>query len=173
MSESSSSVDEDDNSMMVRIYTDENHLEIFHRVTLRLKVCREAGCFNACWEVVGKEKVLNIRVMSDGKLRKVFIDKCNEDSPIKGAHVAKFAVVMHLWKDLGESSIPGPLLDDRVVMDDVYSYIHHFFFDLCKLRTNSAMSPLTRLEQLEAKLEDLIAINQPDGMTQDSKRQKI
>jgi len=56
-------------------------------------------------------------------------------------------------------------LNDTAQFEEIYSFMHHLKFGLCKMRNNFAGAPLGRLEQLEVYVKDLQEFLKPDKLT--------
>jgi hypothetical protein len=130
----------------------------------RLELCRACGCINGCWELKGKDKDVLAVIVMDDTLHTFHTKVPSDGGPL--FHFEYSSQRKRLAYDLEESP-----LNDSVLMDELYLIFHHQRFGMCTLRNKKAQSPMDRLEKVEAVVQDLLAVLQPDK--QESKRQKL
>lgn len=64
--------------------------------------------------------------------------------------------------------------EDSALFDEIFANIHHIYFNPCSLRSEKGTSILSRIDQLEAYVEDLKALIQTtDDVESESKKRKI
>jgi len=131
----------------------------------RLELCRACGCVNVCWEVKGKDNNETLNILSIDNVPHTISTKVpTGDGPL--FHFEYSNQRRRMTYDLEESP-----LNDTVLLDELYLTFHHHRFGMCILRNKKAQSPMDRLEKVEAVVQDLLAVLQPDK--QESKRQKL
>jgi len=136
---------------------------LFEKLSQRLEMCLQEGCFNACWEEEGVDGTVILKLV-DIKLRigtiHIQVPKIEDGRD----------VLIQMNDDHNTCTLACSPLDDAQVFEDFYMYIHHAWFGLCFLKTSIAKSPLDRLEKVEALVEDLMTVMRDE---QASKRIKL
>lgn len=132
-------------------------IDLGRKFVERLKICRDGECFSACWNITHLENfVITIRSF-DGKLLEIEIVVPTDDP--------KTAVRTNMGTFYNEFIADTDPLNDASQFEELYSFMHHLKFGLCKMRNNCAGTPLSRLEQLEAYVKDLQEFLKPDELT--------
>jgi hypothetical protein len=140
--------------------------EFYKAFTQRLELCRDYHCINACWAIEAK-----------GRLRVLTIEKAeffvSTEPPLlpDNQHPIHFVRYLKTGKK-SEFQLHVSPLSDSQLLDEVYMIFHHFYFGLCTLRNKAALSPMDRLEKVEALVQDLFRVINPET-EQASKRVKL
>lgn len=134
---------------------------LVQRLSQRLELCRQEGCFNACWAMQGG--LFRVRTFEGNYCDIVF-----KPPVVIDGQDPVLLVEWALENVKRMSRIVDPL-QDSVQFEEIFMHFHHLNFGLCSLKNNRATSPINRLEKVEAIVEDLLRLVQPD----DGKRVKL
>ena len=151
----------------------------------RFAMCRAAGCCNVVWET---EEIMK----TDGSHA---IPTTRNQTRIRFAGLDNLKFTITLGKSKPGSSFKsrahdGPkrevlyntcITKDAQAFEELYISVHHIMSGPCALKHGSANTPMSRLDAIEARLEDMLQlitapdllpgeVRQPDG---ESKRRKI
>lgn len=130
-------------------------------------LCRQYGCINACWTVKfgpdTDEKDFEI-VKIDRSMVQICCKK-SENFSFKIPTLFGTQPPYHYQTSPCENS---------ALFDEIFANIHHIYFNPCSLRSDKGTSILSRIDRLEAYVEDLKTLIQTtDEVESESKKRKI
>ena len=139
--------------------------ELFcHKLFERLTICRDLGCFNACWSFCTENEVPSVTVVFiDQKTFKIqfFLNERNTS--------LKLVVVGDHPQNGVEQEFATNPLEDAVAFEELYLYIHHTNAGLCRMKQKSSTAPLTRIDILEERVDALFnAMEFQDGVAREN-----
>jgi len=115
----------------------------------RFELCRDARCFTACWDQQNAQsRTIVVMSISGGSFTISFkfvdnttysVDVCTPATNYSSATV--------VGRPLEEN-----VAHDNIAFEELYLFIHHLNFGLCKLKTGRSCTPLSRLDELEEKV---------------------
>jgi len=118
-------------------------VKLFERFT----ICRDLGCFVACWgvdEFANKVSFVNLAKKSFTIDLEYIADKVGE---ISLSEVSGYGGLKN------NMTLPCSPMDDSVVFEDLYMYIHHTNFGFCLMKHRESKAPLTRIDMLEERMD--------------------
>ena len=114
-------------------------VKLFERFT----ICRDLGCFVACWgvdEFANKVSFVNLA-------KKSFTIDLDSVAELSLSEVSEYGGVKNTM------TMPCSPMDDSVVFEDLYMYIHHTNFGFCLMKHRESKAPLTRIDVLEERMD--------------------